>query len=254
MYKLLTGTMTAILMKHGTDKDLLPEEQKALRKRRRGCLDAIVIDESVALEAKTYRRNLFVAWIDYRKAFDKVPHKLVCMALKSIRTPTQVRRTVRTDVIIYTSNGIESIPISLQRGIFQGDSLSSLLFCLCVSPLSLMLNKSQGFASNYQLHPVTHLMFMDDLKVYEQSSAMLAATLQQVENLSNALGMILGLEKCATANNMVAGKVVTKGSISVASGEVAEVDYGGSYKHLGLSKLFLTSAKKTKKPGEERIL
>ena len=44
-----------------------------------------------------------------------------------------------------------------------------------------------GLASNYQLHPVAHLMFTDDLKVYEQSSARLAATLQQVENLSNAL-------------------------------------------------------------------
>ena len=57
--------------------------------------------------------------------------------------------------------------------------------------------------------------------------------------------MILGLKKCATAN-MVAGKVVTKGSISVASGEVAEVDYGENYKYLGLSQLFLTSAKKAK--------
>ena len=88
-------------------------------------------------------------------------------------------------------------------------------------------------------------MFMDDLKVYEQSSAMLAATVLQVENLSNALGMPLGLNKCATAN-MVERKVVTKGSISVASGEVPEVDYRGSYKYLGLSQLFLTNAKKTK--------
>ena len=252
MYKLLTGMLTAILMKHVIEKDLLPEEQKALRKRRRGCLDAIVIDQSVALEAKMYRRNLSVAWIDYRKAFDMVPHKLVRMALKSIRAPKQVRRTVRTlvkkwrtDIAIYTSNGIKSIPISLQRGIFQGDSLSPLLFCLCVSPLSLMLGKSQGFTSNYQLHPVTHLMFMDDLKVYEQSSEMLAATVLQVENLSNALGMTLGLNKCATAN-MVEGKVGTGGSISVASGEMTEVEYGGSYKYLGLSQLFLTSTTKTK--------
>ena len=84
-YKLLTGTMSQILTKYVMDKEILPEEQKALRKGRRGCLDALIIDEAAAIEAKLYRKNLSVAWIDYRKAFDMIPHKLVRIVLKSIR-------------------------------------------------------------------------------------------------------------------------------------------------------------------------
>jgi hypothetical protein len=84
---------------------LLPDEQKALRKGRRGCLDALVIDEAIASEAKLYRRNLNVAWIDYRKAYDMVPHRWLRKVLRAIRAPKMVSRMVseliplwRTDV------------------------------------------------------------------------------------------------------------------------------------------------------------
>ena len=72
-YKVLTGIITAILMKHMLEKDLLPKEKEALMKKRRGYLDALVIDKAAGLEAKTYRRDPSVSWIDYRKAFDMVP-------------------------------------------------------------------------------------------------------------------------------------------------------------------------------------
>ena len=54
-YKLLTGTVTAILYEHVEKRGLLPEEQKALRKGRRGCLDALIIDQAIAAEARVKR-------------------------------------------------------------------------------------------------------------------------------------------------------------------------------------------------------
>ena len=43
------------------------------------------------------------------------------------------------------ATSIESQPIQYLRGIFQGDSLSVLLFILSVNPLSYLLNKLQGY-------------------------------------------------------------------------------------------------------------
>ena len=110
-------------MHHVSSKNLLPEEQKALRSKTRGCLDALVIDAAVAQESKTYRRNLSVAWIDYKKAYDMVPHKWLHTALKSIRAPKQVRRTVRrlatnweTSITLKTVCGSKTEKIKLQRG------------------------------------------------------------------------------------------------------------------------------------------
>ena len=39
MYKMLTGTLAVILMRHVQHYQLLPPEQKALKKGARGCLD-----------------------------------------------------------------------------------------------------------------------------------------------------------------------------------------------------------------------
>ena len=79
--------------------------------------------------------------------------------------------------------------ISFGRGLFQGDSLSPLLFCLCVAPLSHRLRQREGFQSRWQTKAVTHLMFMDDLKVYEESEEVMTETLADVEEVSGCLGM-----------------------------------------------------------------
>ena len=56
--------------------------------------------------------------------------------------------------------------VNIRRGIFQGDSLSPILFVLCLIPLSALLN---GMGDGYKLGKyhgkINHLLFMDDLKL-----------------------------------------------------------------------------------------
>jgi hypothetical protein len=60
---------------------------------------------------------------------------------------------------------IQSQPIQIRRGIFQGGSLSSLLFCIALIPLTNELNRAD---CGYQVHgterKISHL-YMDDLKL-----------------------------------------------------------------------------------------
>ena len=185
-------------------------EQKALRKGTRGCLDAIVINEAVARETKVgqqrregrYRLNpppppvfLAVAWIDYRKAYDMTPHRWIKSALKAIQAPVLIQRAIRrliprwkTDISVRRAKrGWEKIPVSLERGLFQGDSLSPLLFCLGIVPLSLALRKEKGFGRRHQKAPITHLLYMDDLKIYETDKETFTRTVGKVEETSRAL-------------------------------------------------------------------
>lgn len=64
--------LTAILMEHVEKAEIIPKEQKALRKGQRGCLDALAIDATVAMEARMNLRDLAMGWID---SYDLVPHQ-----------------------------------------------------------------------------------------------------------------------------------------------------------------------------------
>ena len=57
--------------------------------------------------------------------------------------------------------------VEIKRGIFQGDSLSPLLFILTLIPLSMILRSDKaGYDLGKGKGVVNHLLFMDDLKLY----------------------------------------------------------------------------------------
>ena len=85
-----------------------------------------------------------MAWIDYRKAFDRVPHSWIIKTLELIGIDNKViaftKKAMtywRTCMRLHAENElIETEDIKIQCGIFQGDLLSPLLFCICLIPLT----------------------------------------------------------------------------------------------------------------------
>ena len=85
------------------------------------------------------------------------------------------------------------------RGIFQGDSLSVLLFILAVNPLSL-LNKLKGYkmgSSSNRNTNITHLFFVDDLKLYASNLQEATKLFDLATIFSNDIRMKFGERKCA---------------------------------------------------------
>ena len=69
-----------------------------------------------------------------------------------------------------TSNNQTLGGVDIKQGIFQGDSLSSLSFVLCLIPLTVVLHKSESayrFLSNRK--KINHLLFIDFLKSYARN-------------------------------------------------------------------------------------
>ena len=81
----------------------------------------------------------------------------------------KVMRLWRTDLEVMTEAGTAQIRIQFQRGLFQGDALSPLLFVMAVAPLSSLLGIAGGYSVAHHASPVTDLLFMEDLKVFEES-------------------------------------------------------------------------------------
>jgi hypothetical protein len=67
---------------------------------------------------------------------------------------------------IHTEGKIkEREDFEIQFGIFQGDSLSPLIFCISLSPLTEKMNKlNTGYEEHTTKPKLSHLFHMDDLK------------------------------------------------------------------------------------------
>lgn len=76
--------------------------------------------------------------------------------------------------------------MSIRRGTFQGDSLSPLLF---ESAAPYQLGKEEG--------KITHLLFMDDLKLYGRNEKEINSLVHTVGVFSTDIGMDFGIKNCA---------------------------------------------------------
>ncbi|XP_068741787.1 uncharacterized protein [Montipora capricornis] len=118
------------------------------------------------------------------------------------------------------SNGEDLGEVNVKRGIFQGDSLSPLLFVLSMVPLSLILRKVNGYyewgKKDYKLN---HLLYMDDLKLFAKSEEQIDTLARTVHVLSTDIGMEFGMKKCEI-RTMKRGKVVRCKGIMLPNNEV----------------------------------
>ena len=68
-----------------------------------------------------------------------------------------------------SSGNAELSEVEIKRGIFQGDSLSSLVFVLALIPLNLILRKAKSpYEFSESKEKINRLLFMDGLKLYSR--------------------------------------------------------------------------------------
>jgi hypothetical protein len=240
MWKLLTGIFAEGIYDHLKDNNLLPDEQKGCRKQSRGTKDQLLIDKAILKEAKRKRRRLAMAWVDYKKAYDMVPHSWLVEVTAMMGVAGNVRglleRSMGSWKTELTAGGESLGTVDIKRGIFQGDSLSPLLFVMVMIPLSMILKRDEsdkGIKLGNADRRVNHLLFMDDLKLYASDEDELESLVNVVDGYSRDIGMEFGMDKCAVLT-MEKGKRVKREGMALPSGEVMkEVDESG-YKYLGV--------------------
>ena len=113
---------------HLDQEKLLPEEQKGCRKGSRGSNDLLYIDRAVIKKVKFRNKNLAMAWIDYKKAYDMVPHSWVIECLDLFGVAENINCLLVNSIekwkVMLCSGNSELGEVEIKRGIFQGDSLS----------------------------------------------------------------------------------------------------------------------------------
>ena len=80
------------------------------------------------------------------------------------------KKSMKKWKLLFSSNRSDSCEVNVNRGIFQGDSLSSLILVIWMIPLSLLLRKVKAsYEWGRKEFKLNHLLFVGDLKLFEKS-------------------------------------------------------------------------------------
>ena len=224
------------------ENSILPQEQKGCKRNSYGYNDQLLINKLILENCGKKNRNLRTAWIDYKKAFESVPHEWILKAIELYKICPIISNFLRTSMtkwqtrlLLSHDNGtLKSDPIKIKCGIFQGHSLSPFLFCLALIPLSNELN-NPGYGYKIFDRTINQLFYMDNLKLFTKNDQDLEGLLNTVKEFSNDIGMEFGLDKCAKAP-FIRGKLQKTSSINLdIDTAIRDLDPEETCKYLGVN-------------------
>ena len=220
-------------------REVVIRRSERVQKGSRGTNDLLYIDRAVIKEVKSRNKNLAMAWIDYKKAYDMVPHSWIIKYLDLFGVAENIKSFLVNSVakweVMLCSGNSELGEVEIKRGIFQGDSLSPFVVVLALIPLSLILRKAKAaYEFSESKEKINYLLFMNDLKLYSRSEKRLDSLVQVVRVFSEDIGMEFGIEKCAMLV-VEKGKIVKSVGIELLDSKVIKsLQEGESYKYLGI--------------------
>jgi len=269
-YKWLTGIIADAMYEHLESGNFMEDEQKGCRRYKQGTKDQLLINKHILDDCKKRARNLSMCWIDYKKAFDSVPHSWILRCLELYKINDELKNFLgkqmkkwKTNICLkYSTGEITLQNIEINRGIFQGDSLSPLLFCLALDPLSkLIKNENIGYnlgktrnRTEEEPEKVSHLLFMDDLKLYADSEDNLEKLIKKVNTFSNDINMDFGLDKCSKCTIKKGKKIPGKNIYVDDKNYIEDLDHDSRYKYLGIEENANIEHKKLRKNAREEYI
>ena len=238
MWKLLTGVVADSMYKHLDTNQLLPTQQKGCKKNSRGCKEQLLIDKMILKNCKRRKTSLNMCYIDYKKAYDKIPHSWILESMRMCGIAPNIVALFQVSLNQSKVNlflGKDSLgTVLIKRGIFQGDSVSPLHFIIGLIPLSMILEKQpEGYKLTREGPKINHRLYMDDLKLYGKNQAEIEELIRVTQEFSTDICMEFGIEKCATLK-LEKGKRTEGIGITLPTGEVLKDLEEDGYRYLGI--------------------
>ena len=161
-----------------------------------------------------------MAWIDYKKAYDMVPHSWILEWLELVQVSDNILKFVKRSMANWQTKLTscrESLAIG--EGFF---SLSPLLFVICMISLTHAPCKAKARYTLGGGEKINHLLFMDNLKRYGKSENEIKGLASNPEVFSQDICMEFGIKKCGVI-------IVNRGIVKSKNGIKED-----GYKYLGI--------------------
>ena len=134
-----------------------------------------------------------------------------------------------------TAGGRSIAETKIQRGIFQGNAKSPLLFVIAMMPRNHVLRKcAAGYKLNRLQEKINHLMYVDDIKLFAKKEKELEALMHAVRIYSQDIGMEFGTEKCAIFVMKSGKRHITDGMELPNHDRIRTLEENETNKYLGI--------------------
>ncbi|CAL7932903.1 unnamed protein product [Xylocopa violacea] len=178
--------------------------------------------------------------IDLAKAFDSVNIVSIVNALieKGVDAHTikYIKNTYKDVTTILECHGQRSVPISIKRGVKQGDPMSGFLFNLVIDELLKKLDQREGVDVNGT--KITALAFADDIVLVARNPKVMCGHIKVLEDFFRIHGFEVNVSKCAAFQNLsVPGTkrlvVDTRSHLCINGTRVPTLGVASQLKYLG---------------------
>ena len=191
--------------------------------RGRGTVDAIFIVRQLQEKRLEGNQNLYCAFVDLEKAYDRVPREVVFWCLRKRKIPEKLVRLVemmyqRTRTKVLTSVG-ETETFEVSVGLHQGSALSPFLFVIVLDVLSEAIRNEE----------LWELMYADDLVITAESEEVLQRRIIAWQESLERGGLKVNVNKTeAMVSNKEGGD-----RIAIQDGRGLNIKQVSTFKYLG---------------------
>ena len=174
----------------------ISEEQYGFMEDR-GTRNAIFMMRSIADRAIEMQRDLYICFIDYTKAFDKIRHKNLMQILNNLDLDGKDLRLIqdlywRQQAAIRLDNDLSKY-VEIKRGVRQGCVLSPDLFSLYSEMIMREVKDMDGIKVNGE--NITNVRYADDTALIADSEKKLQDIVDKIVTESQKLGLSLNVKK-----------------------------------------------------------
>lgn len=223
VYKLFTSILQSRLSPQIDNYQ--PVEQAGFRSGF-STTDHIQVLQQVMEKYKEFNKPLYIAFIDYAKAFDTISHDAIWEALNKCyinENYVRVLKDIYEGSVSQVKLETRGPDIPIRRGVRQGDPLSPKLFIMVLQHVFDNLNwQAEGIRINKDR--LTHLRFADDIVLFSETSKGLERMITSLNEESEKVGLKMNENKTKIVTNDYINAIYLKGK---------PLEYVSNYIYLG---------------------
>ena len=201
------------------------DKAQAGAQKGRGCIEQILTLRLLIDYAKKTKRKLFLLYVDFQKAYDRVPRAKLMQRLKERGCGGTMLKALAA-LYQRTSFVLESATIDANDGVRQGAPTSCVLFVLYIDELMRMLRERHP--ENGFLGPLQALLLMDDTVIMATSREQCIKKLETLHEFCELSGMRMNQKK--TKLMVINGDHRDRAPLSI---DTECIGYSAHYVYLG---------------------